>query len=199
MKIKIGVDLDDTLCDFVSSLILFCKEERNVNFRREDFGEYDLRRILSLKGLRADLTLSDFCRSSYFINMPVMPYAVEGVKELVNANYDPVVVSARSPLLFSQTKCFLDRSFPDVSECFLLGDIIDSSITISKGQFCLENNIKALVDDGPLNATSCFTCNIPIVLIAHPWNEFLRDNSNKLVKYVYSWQKVPQSIKELLA
>ena len=163
-KIKIGIDIDDTILDWFIDFILFCKNNFNYSLSSENH-------IYYLK--------EDFGSEENFISA-IKEYALQERTWKMNFFDDFLEVSN---LLFDNFDVFFitSRVYDDrIKTLKFLRDSIKKNFTLiyskdfenfSKGEICFKNGVKIMVEDCKKHSIDCAEKGIKVFLIDKPWNQ----------------------------
>lgn len=83
---KIGIDLDDTLCDFTNPFINYLNENYNSNLRKEQVTTYMLEKILQITPIETENRLKKFYKTNYFKNIQPIKDSIEIINLLPKSN-----------------------------------------------------------------------------------------------------------------
>ena len=93
---KIAVDIDDVLADFVSPFLNYYNSRFKTNFKKDDFSLYTFWNVLGITREQAVAIVNDFYKTPAFRDLPVYEGAVEAIRELKDSNELYVLTSRRS-------------------------------------------------------------------------------------------------------
>lgn len=186
-SLRIGVDVDDTLANFVAPLIDFLKSNGLKVPSYEDTHDYDLWNVWGCTREEAIKRIEYFHNSNGFDLLSPLP----GVQEVFMKTFPPHVaysITNRPPKLEHITKRFLDNHFGGRYEAvYHLGTNYDGK-KISKADVAKKNSLDLFVEDSHYEAQSISSIGIPVLLINRPWNRGRETNS--LVTRVDGWEEV---------
>lgn len=141
MMVRITLDMDDVLADTNGKLIDIAMNEFDTNHSREDFRKKSFKELLHPKQQKK--LYSFIQQPDFFKDIPVMPDAIETVKEL--ANYYEIFVATAAmefPNSFREKYDWLQRYFPFIpwKNVVFCGD---KSIITS--DYLIDDHIKNLI------------------------------------------------------
>ena len=173
---KVGIDIDDVVEDFVGAYLSFQRERTGSAPSYTDFISYD----------DFDFELYDaFCDSLQSSSLPPVAYAPEALRSLSAAGYPFVFITARSSVFYERTTRSLERFIPSPVIFFTGGGF--SSDHFSKAQICLREGVDCMVEDNAYHARACASFGIKTYLLDRPWN---RSDSPPNVLRVSGWRDV---------
>lgn len=172
---KIGIDIDGVISDFVTSFRKLIKEEYGVDFGYDDIQQHDLWKVL---GLPKDETLRLVIKT-FDDDLGFQTGAVEGVNAL-SKKHEIVLVTARPPVVKQKTFDWVKRH-----------NISHSKIIFSRegDKHCLEDeNFDVIIDDHLEEISNWIGKTPKILVFNHPWNKSL--NIKNYFKRVYTWENI---------
>jgi uncharacterized HAD superfamily protein len=194
-KKKIGVDIDDTLLDFVGSFIEYSKKIKEIDLKREDFRTYSFDKVLKLPSMgEAIQIVFEFYDSDFFRKMPPLSGSTEAISNL-KKNYELYIITSRPDYLYNATMNQLWNNFRNI---FL--DVLFSSNHYtgtknsgkSKAEICLNYGISTMVDDSLEYALQCTDKGLEVILIDAPWNQ---NGEHEGITRVNNWKEVLEKLK----
>ena len=180
--VKLGLDCDDTLMDFIEGLPAAYNQRYGTSYRVTDLSPdfADLRQVLGDEGYK---NLEEmFLDESFVLGISPVPGAVEGVNSLREKGMELYVVSHRQGAPEEVTLRSLHQYFGDTFQevIFTYGK--------PKGEICRKRGIELFVDDLPQNIVSVNQAGIPALLYNRHWNQEVIEHA--LVKRVKNWKAV---------
>ncbi|MBI5229280.1 hypothetical protein HY991_04155 [Candidatus Micrarchaeota archaeon] len=188
----IGMDLDEVLADFLSSVIKFHNTTYGTSLKREDFFSYNFWEVWSGTREEAIKKVYEFHKTHYFHEIQPVEGAVEGVREL-KEEHELVVITSRQYGIEKETRVWVQKTFPDAfSGVYFTNDFSKDGLrSKSKKDFCKELGIDLLVEDHLNYAKECVADGVRVLLLDCPWNK--RERPQK-VSRVYSWKEIVERI-----
>jgi len=193
--LKIAVDIDEVIADFMTSLVAFHNEEYHTSFQLDDFVSYDFHRVWGGEQREANIKMHRFFSSSYFTNMRPLPGAKEALSTLCDRHgYELHAVTSRLHSLEADTRLWLDTHFPHLFSGVHFGSMYatDGS-SRKKSDICRDIGACLLIDDSPHHAVDCSGAGLPFILFGeYPWNLPSRSRDPDAqclsgVRRVYKW------------
>jgi 5'(3')-deoxyribonucleotidase len=182
-KRRIGVDIDDTLLDFVGSYIEYSNKMNKTNLKREDFILYSF----------SNKTIFDFYDSDFFRKMLPLPESVETINCL-KKNYDLYIVTSRPNYLYINTMNQLWEHFRSIfSEVFFSSNHYtgEKNSGKTKADICLENGISILIDDSLEYALQGAKKGLEVFLLDYPWN---KKEDHKKIFRAENWKEIGRKL-----
>lgn len=189
---KIAIDIDDVLANFIPSLIEFHNRTYATNFKKEDLTVYHFWEVWGGTREEAIDKTYQFYETPEFINLPLIEGAQEGIARL-RQSHDLVAMTARPDILRSKTENWIAKHFPNMfSDIHIANRFSKSGPSTTKAELCEKHAIDMLIDDNLEYARQCATPQRKILLFNNPWNQHQELPHN--VHRVYSWEEIPRHI-----
>ncbi len=189
---KIGVDVDDVLANFMFPLVDYHNTTYGTNFVRDDFTSFNLRETWGGTPAEAIDKVFRFYDSPEFHHIEVVDGAIEAL-EILKKNHDLSVVTARPEILRTKTIDWIERHFPNTfSEIHIANKFSKTGPQLTKVEICNQNNIHLLIDDSIENALQCVNAERKILLLDRPWNQHPELPTN--ITRVFSWDEIIKNI-----
>lgn len=197
---KIAIDMDGVLCDFVGSANKKIKELWNIDVKYEEVCGYSYADTLIKKGvtLSPQQIYGELMSPGLFRSLEPMPGAIEALKELVADGHSIIILTK---ILVTDRDSLGKRICSDhgVSEKLdwlaeRLGDMPYSVIMVSRMEDKHLVNAHVLVDDDEraLEHPSSIT-----ICMAHPWNETYRNSLRGMQPTIYHMSELPEKVRFL--
>ena len=165
---KIGVDIDEVVVEFVRGYLDFYNGIHGTNFKFDDAYSCKFEEFLNTSREIATKVMEDFFETESFENLDL----VDGIRELlleISKNHQVVFITARHLKAKEKTRIFLEKHFPDFSLMVLhSGDYFEGNKT--KAEICVEQGIDFLIEDNQDYALSCADKGVKVFLLEKPWN-----------------------------
>ncbi|MCH8945610.1 MAG: hypothetical protein IIA85_01690 [Nanoarchaeota archaeon] len=166
---KIGIDIDEIVVEFLRGYLDFYNEIHNTNFKFDDNYSYRFEEFLNTSKERAVKTTHDFFETESFENLDL----VEGVRELIleiSKNHQVIFITARHLMVKEKTRIFLEKHFPNLPlRIFHTGDYFEGNKT--KAEICEQQGVDFLIEDNEDYARSCADKGVKVFLLEKPWNK----------------------------
>ncbi len=188
-KLKIGIDLDDTLLDFITPFLNILRETYNLDATYEDWTDYHFEKKFDISSEKGFEMLKDFFSSEKFGNLDLLPHAEESILILWK-DFELNFITARTEILTREkTEKNLTKHFPNLDyNLFFAGKNNDNK---EKHEICNEQNIKLIVEDHGENALLYAKSGLKVLLFNHPWNQ---EVDHKNITRVNDWKQVTKEI-----
>lgn len=187
--LTIGIDLDDTLLDFNSTLCEFHNQKYGTNYKRSDITKYRLDDIWNATYEQIVERIDEFYHTDLHWNSAPMEGAPEVIREL-QKKHRLIIITAKPDYLREKTLMWLDKHYKDAfKEIHFLGEFHGTSDhkKKSKGELCDEIGVDIFIEDSMANAKNIARLHRPVLLLDSPWNQGeLPEN----VKRVKGWVEV---------
>ncbi len=192
---KIAIDLDEVLGDFVGAFLRWYNHRFGTKWTREDIVHYYVEDAMNISKDEAHQRIRHFYTEEVG-NISPLVGAVSATRMLAG-KHDLFVISARHSYLRASTEQWLEQHFPGIFEgVHLTQDGLQSgSKEKTKAEICKELGCKVLVDDASHHVEPFLGTGIQVIIFNHPWNVYHRFPPS--VKRADSWQEVIGLIEEL--
>jgi len=196
---KIGIDLDGCLAEFVDPFLNYHNRIHGTNFRRREVKSFDFWRLIGGTSKDSQEEIFNFYRSEQFRELPVVPGSVEVIEGL-SEEHELYVITARPDWVSRETEQWLGNYFSDrFLEVIHTGEYDSTNESPkSKSDVCKHLGVEVIVEDSYENAIDCTSKGIASVLLDYPWN---RNNGNgelpSGVTRVYNWNQIFEEIGEM--
>jgi uncharacterized HAD superfamily protein len=167
---KIGVDLDEVLADYLTAVLKYYNSAHGTTWKREDFFSYDFWEVWG--GTRESMIeeIYAFYQTSYFKEMQVIAGASAGIKELKKDN-ELFIVTSRQDDIAEVTRQWVEQEFPDIfTEIYFVNGYSRSGQRRTKVEVCEQLEIELLIEDQVKYALECVSDNRKVILFDYPWN-----------------------------
>ena len=193
-KMNIGVDIDDTLLDFVGTYARFHNEVYGTNLKREDFKTYSFNTARGGTMKEAVNSVKEFYNTSFFKEMKPFPNAIEVIQKL-KRDKDLFIITSRPLDLQKGTLEWISKYFSNI-----FSDIIFASNHYikarnngkTKAEVCCDLEISTLIDDSLIYARECVEKGIDALLLDAPWNQ---NGEDKGITRVKNWKEIEGLLK----
>ena len=190
-KIKVGIDIDDVVVQFVKSYLRRYNQLFDKNVKVAEINTYDLWKPLKISRQESINLVLDFYDSPEFDDLEL----VEGVKdglEKLSEEYLIYLITARHESTKDKTKKYFNSKFSENGyEILFAGDFFGENK--SKAELCKEFDIKIMVEDNGAYAFDCASKGIKTFLLDKPWNKDYQKHEN-LIK-VKNWKEIMEKLK----
>jgi len=163
---KIGIDVDGVISDFVGTFKEIVKKRYNVSLNEKDIREHDLYKILGIKPEEA----FELVQETLSHDLKPQIGAVESINQLYRS-HKIIILTARPPETLDITKKWLEKH-----------NIMHHDLIYSKegSKFEYDGKLDVIIDDH-LREIINWIGKIPIVIVYnHPWNKSLNVKKNFL-------------------
>lgn len=190
-KLKLGIDIDDVVCELNSQLVKHFNKEFDKDVLLEDI--YDDHAFDKIFGLKREEIIESIYKFIFAENMENLPLIKDSREVILNLqeNFEINFITSRHPNNKDSTLIFLNKHFPDNNfRIFFSSDIWKNSGK-TKSEYCLDENINYLIEDNKKYALSCANSGIKVFLMDKPWNQ---DCEHKNIIRIESWNDVLEKL-----
>ncbi len=189
---KIAIDIDDVLANFIPTLIQFHNTIYGTNYRLTDIDRYHLWEIWGGTREEAIDEVYTFYNTPEFKNLPVITGAQDGIGQL-KEKHDLIAMTARPEEIRNKTEEWISMHFPGIfSELHIANRFSKSGPSTTKAELCEKHEVDMLIDDNLEYALECVTPQRKILLFNNPWNQHPELPIG--ITRVHSWEEIPKHI-----
>ncbi len=189
---KIAIDIDDVLADFLPTLLQFYNKQHKVNYEKKHFKSYHLWETWGGTREEAIDIVFEFYDATEFTHIPVITGAQNAVNKL-KQNHELVIITARPEAIREKTESWINTHFPETfSAVHIANRFSKSGPQTTKAELCEKHAIDLLIDDSLDYALESITPHRRILLFDNPWNQ--HDKLPVGIKRVYSWKEIEKLI-----
>ena len=193
---RIGVDLDDVLGEFMPQMLAFHNEKYGTSFNSRDIGHvHALFELISKNEEEAIEKMELFYRSEYFDNIRPVKGAKDNLRKLKDHGHELIVITGRPSHLKEKTTKWLEEHFEDILDQVHFADHTVHPRGWSKGEMCKKLGIYHHIDDFLAFAQSCVENGISVFLLDRPWNRNVELDIK--IKRVFSWDEISMDLIKL--
>ncbi|MBT4376769.1 hypothetical protein HOD29_05325 [archaeon] len=189
-RLKIGIDLDDVVFDFIQTILDFYLQEYNRVILFENVHTFQLDEIFNISLEETMNLIKKMALEGLVENMSLCKDAKESIYEL-SKDHDIYFITSR--LVRDYTPESLDNNFGDIK----FGLYYSSNPYVgtkgkTKGEICNELGIDLMIEDSREHAEICARKGVKTFLLNKPWNKAYDLGEN--IKRVYNWKQVLEGI-----
>lgn len=182
---KIGIDIDNTICSTTEAVLSFINKKLGLNLQLKNIKQYYIENALPHE--YQWIVEFAFQSSEMWKQVKLIENCAAAIQKLYEDGHELYFVTATTAYNFRKKLKFLERSFP-----FLPKDYIQqNSISIKKKQLLL---LDVLIDDCTENLLR--PRNYCSICMDYPWNKDFKEDSIDSFR-VKNWIDIPSVIKEL--
>lgn len=173
-RLRIAVDVDEVIAQFVLALNNFCDEEHDMQYKVSDYSVYDFKTVWNCSQQESNELVHAFFESKHFHHgVPVIPGAEASLRRL-GKSCDLMVVTSRQHVIQEPTLIWLDQNFPGVfPEVHFGNHFALEGTSRKKSEICREIKADVLIDDNPGYAMDCAEAGMQVLLfdwnLKYPW------------------------------
>lgn len=189
---KIAIDIDDVLANFLPTLLDFHNTTYKTNYEKEHFKTFHLWETWGGTREEAIDKVFHFYETEEFKNIAVIEGAKDAVK-LLKQNHELIVVTARPEDLRSKTEEWISTHFPGLfSDIHIANRFSKSGPQTTKALLCEKHGADMLIDDSLDYALECVAPHRKILLFDNPWNQHPELPTG--IHRVRSWEEIQKMI-----
>ncbi len=192
---RIVLDCDDVLADFVSGLGEVYNRKYGTSYKLDDFGPDPTHwvKLLGPKAIGQMYTL--FNNGELAWNLKPIPGSVETLQQLHAKGDELHVVTSRNHLPLHITPRWLEREYGKVIQDVIYAKLTPDDDRPTKGEICQRLKADLAVDDITRHVEDVSSYGIPCLLYDQPWNrEYV---GNGLVTRVVGHEGVREQVEKM--
>lgn len=190
---RIGIDIDGVIADFVPSFLEFYNEKHGINIKVKDILHYDIHIAMGIDEKQLWKLMGEYWKTRYFNNIK----PIKNSKKIINIlkqDHELFIVTARIPPLFEYTEKWLKQYFSNCfTEIFYTGDFNQKGEL--KSDVCKKHKIDILVEDSLKISNQCAEQGIKVLLFDQSWNQIKKLHEN--ITRVEDWKETLAIIEKL--
>jgi 5'(3')-deoxyribonucleotidase len=192
-KLKIGIDLDDVVFEFVKELINYYKEKTGNEILFENMNSYKFSEVIEMEHIQVEAMIKEMVENGKNLRMELCEFAKESILNLASKNELYFITSRvyRENTLESLEKYFSNINY----ELFFSSNPYVENEGKHKGEICLDLGIDYMIEDSPEHALNCANSGIKCFLIEKPWNENSEEHEN--IIRVKDWKEILERLEEI--
>lgn len=192
-KLKIGIDLDDVVFEFVKGLIKYYKLKTGKELIFEQFQSYDISKTLNIPLEEVLQLVGEMATPEFNLSMAFCEFAKESILKL-SKNNDVYFITSR--IHKEGTKESLDKYFSEIYfELIFSSNPYAKTLGKHKGEICLELGIDFMIEDSYEHAINCANFGVKCFLLEKPWNVSSEKHEN--IIRVKDWKEVLVKLGEI--
>jgi len=169
---KLAVDLDDIVGDFLTNFILFHNKEYGSTLKREDFHNYLYNEILKLSIEETKVRMHKFYDSNLCKEILPMPGSLTALPLLKKKGVKLFLITGRHNSIVDKTKEWVEENFPNIfSDIYHTSAHETNGLKVKKSKVCLDLGAKTIIEDDWMHITDCASKGIKVMVYNHPWNQ----------------------------
>jgi len=188
---KIGIDVDEVVCEFVKDYVNFLNKKTGKSISYEDVVDWDIAKIFQITREEERAENIEFIQQRKHINLKLVEGAGAAIIQLSKEN-QIFFITARPLIIKEDTEIYLKKAFPEVNFKIYHSDDHWPNKTKKKSEICTELRLDFMIDDNPDFLESCSRKGIKYILFNKPWNKHI---AHENIKRVNDWKEVLASIK----
>lgn len=183
---KIGIDLDEVVVEFVKGYLEFFNLRYKKNFCFEDVFTYDLWKVLGISKEESFKLAYEFFDSESFEDIEVVWGAKEAIQKLT-VGHDLFFITSRPTHTEIKTRNFFKKNFPAIRPYVFHSNERFGGWGKTKNILCRNLKIDLFIEDQPAYALACAEEGIRVFLMDKPWNQNIKHNN---LLRVNDWEEV---------
>jgi uncharacterized HAD superfamily protein len=169
---NIAVDLDDSLVDTISQLVLFHNDRYGTCLKKEDFNSCDYTDTWG--GTRSDnvIKIREFFKSNYFRDIAPVAGAQEALTILKEKGHNLFIVTGRENHFNQITYALVEKYFFNIfSGIYHTNAYSEGLIRIKKSTVCKDLNASIIIEDDFVHILDCASSGIKVLVYNTLWNQ----------------------------
>jgi len=189
---RIGIDIDEVIVEFLDSFLEFYNSKHNKNFKKEDFKSYIFEETLG--GTHED-SVNLIKEFSYSEDPKLVEDALEVINQLAKG-HELIVLTARHPMFKEKTTHLLKKHFGDIFlEILYTGEAFEKQ-GVTKADLCKNLGVNFIIEDNKLFSFECAQKGIRFFLLDKPWNQNHEEHEN--IIRVNNWREILDNLTQVV-
>lgn len=189
---KIGIDIDGVIADFVKKFLEFYNKKTGNNFSTENWVTYNFWDFIPITKEEGKKLMDEFYSLEDFDEIPLIEGSKEAIHELSKQN-QIYIITARPLRWGEKTKKFFDKHFSG-KQINLIHSRDKEDKTVYKREICNNWGINLLIEDCGDIALQCAERGIQVFLLNSLYNQNI---SHKNITRVKNWNEILEKINKL--
>lgn len=189
-SVNLGVDIDDVIADFVSTLVLFHNHFYGSNLTKNDFFSCDFWDVWGGSKEDAVRKVDEmFNNPNYFAKIPIIEQSFSSLTVLKKQGFCLYAITGRRNNMINQTLEWLAKHFPEIfSDVFFSNSYCPEGKDKKKSEICKRIGVDIIVEDHLKHALDCSQNGIKVFLFDNPWNKLFTPSGN--ITRVFGWNDI---------
>ncbi len=192
MEMKLGVDIDDVIANFILTLALFHNETYGGNLSKNNFISYDFWKVWG--GSKEDAVQKVdkmFTQQNYLKKILPIEQSFDSLKKLKESGIDLYAITGRRDNMAKQTTEWIKKHFPNIFlDIHFTNSYCLKGKSEKKSKICKKIGITTIIEDHLTHALDCAENDIQVLLYDNPWNKSLVKSKN--IRRVFSWSEITE-------
>ena len=190
-EMKIGIDIDEVVCEFVKEYIPFLNKSFGKNIKYQDVDQWDVSSIFQISKEEERAKNIEFIKEGKHINLKLVEGAETAINHLSQGN-QIFFITARPLLIKQDTENYLKKAFPNINFKVFYSDDHWPNKTKKKHEICADLELDLMIDDHPGLLELCSKKGVRCILFTTPWNKDCQ--TEKGITRKNSWKAIVEDI-----
>jgi len=187
---KVGIDVDDVLCDFSHRLLKWYNSENGTSHNIDDVIEFNMAKVLGISSDQFKREIDAFYDTRFCRYLPAKDGAVDGINRLIEGGNTLYLITSRWDLAKSYTKDW-------INERFSYANFEDLVFAPNGKKSAVEYfELDCMIDDALHNVWAIIGGGAAPIIMDQPWNRPHEQRSKKdnlcakLAERVNGWDDI---------
>ncbi|MBI4512739.1 MAG: hypothetical protein HY702_01395 [Gemmatimonadetes bacterium] len=183
---RLGIDIDGVVLDFVTAFCTTCRERYGYAIRYEDIVCHDLGQVLGVGSKTLERLIEETLESEL-----IKPYsgAVEGLRRLRQQGHVVELLTSRPQTLRKRTEAVL-RQYNVAYDKIIFALFLQKVAKVEA--------LDLFIEDSLAEALEVVGNGTPVLIYKHPWNERSLNVEGRL-QYVETWEQLVAAVEQIAA
>jgi len=174
---KIGIDIDDVICNTIPNIVTFYNRKYNKNIKFEEIHSFNLWESGIGKNKEEIIKIvNEFDSEIGLDKVELLPNVKQAIIGLIS-QADIFFITSRSNKFQNKTEVYFKENFPNLDfRVVYANDFHDHNGSKKKSEICRELGIDIFIDDNKDYVLDCSKEGIRCFLINKPWNQDFKQN-----------------------
>ncbi|MFA5176364.1 MAG: hypothetical protein WC413_03860 [Candidatus Nanoarchaeia archaeon] len=185
---KIAVDLDEVLGEFLFPVLTYYNKLNHKDLKIDQFHCYDFWEVWGGTKQEAIQIVDDFFKKGYSEDIKPIPGAQQAINILKN-KHNLIIVTSRWDNLRAHTEKWINKYYPNsFSEIYFSNDFSANNGNVKKSEICKKLGVNIIIEDNLHYALDCSKEGIISILLDKPWNK--QSENYERVFRVNTWDDI---------
>lgn len=190
----LGIDIDDVIADFITTLATFHNIKYGSDLTKKDFTSYDFWEVWGGTKEEAVRKVDEmFADPNYYEKIPIIERSFYSLEKFKRMGFNLHAITGRRDNAITQTRNWVKMNFPNIfSDIHFTNSYCLEGKSEKKSKICRRLGVTTIIEDHSKHAIDCAKNGIRVLLFNCPWNKSLIETQN--IQRVFSWDEITKII-----
>ena len=191
---KIAMDLDEVIADFMSALLDFYYVKKGKRHSVSEFKKYKWWPVWGMEKEESIKLVDEFHDTHKLDEIKLVDGALEVISNLMKNGNEIYIITARPSRFKKKVESWIKHHIKTNKIKVIHAGDFHKGQSATKAEICNEIGVKIILEDSGETALQCVEKGISVILFDKPWN---KNYHHKRIKRVYNWGEVMEIISAL--